>query len=711
MRRHSPSEVDAAVVYFADRWDVQTERLTSPLTAEEQAFITNERVMCSLDFDYWLNRYAWIIDYEKKPRRFTANVAQAIVMELWAERERAGLAIWMQQLKARRLGVSTISELAVQHRFQFVENTAAIIASSTPEKSWDLAGMIKYSLNQQPWWLLPQGTPKITNGMPSAYPDLNSSLTIQAGNQYKGVGRGATPNVIHLSELMEWEAAEDLIDGALMRAIIDTPNVFGILESTGGVLGGWWHRTWEQTKKDFARGRSRMIPVFLPWYVGTDLYPSAADLRARPIQADWRPSDKTVEHAERARRYVLTNPLLFKHLAKGDVNWKLTPEQMWFREMEYESAKEKKQLHIFRQELCADDFESFQSSNIPIIDPEILMTYQERTRDPIAVYTVFGPEIHNQFTVAPRHWLADAAPQVIRTRNVLATHDYVYQLQPLQFDGYPGFDPDLKLLVWEFPREGHTYGIGLDCGEGIGQDRTCIQVLREATPFEPPMQVAEWVSDRTTAFQAWPFCLAIATWYSMYSPVANRIVQARVAIEAFTNGASAQNEIQKRGWVNFHPWQYNDTRKKKSEGSTQRIGVYTNQWFRASMQDMFLTALSEEAIDLPSPYLVQELVTLEREPGTKKAVAAAGSHDDRFMSLGFPLFSLHQNKPPSKQFPRKKVAYAPALQEQTGERHPVWQAPAVALASAWRGNSHAPVQRIVARGLRAHGGLGRPGWR
>jgi hypothetical protein len=711
LRRHSPSEVDAAIVYFADRWDVQAERLTSPLTAEEQAFITNERILCALDFDYWLNRYAWIVNYEKKPTRFTANVAQAIVMELWAERERAGLAIWMQQLKARRLGVSTISELAVQHRFQFVENTAAVIASSTPEKSWDLAGMIKYSLNQQPWWLLPQGTPKITNGMPSAYPDLNSSLTIQAGNQYKGVGRGATPNVIHLSELMEWEAAEDLIDGALMRAIVDTPNVFGILESTGGVYGGWWHRTWEQTKRDFARGRSRMIPVFLPWYVGTDLYPSAADLRARPIPGDWIPSDKTIEHAERARKYVTTNPLLFKHLAKHDPNWKLSRAQLWFREMEYETAKEKKQLHIFRQELCADDFESFQSSNIPIIDPEILMTYQERTRDPIAVYTVFGPEIHNQFTVAPRHWLADAAPQIIRTRNVLATHDYVYQLQPLQFDGYPGFDPDLKLLVWEFPREGHTYGIGLDCGEGIGQDRTCIQVLREATPFEPPMQVAEWVSDRTTAFQAWPFCLAVATWYSMYSPVANRVVQARVAIEAFTNGASAQNEIQKRGWVNFHPWQYNDTRKKKSEGSTQRIGVYTNQWFRASMQDMFLTALSEEAIDLPSPYLVQELVTLEREPGTKKAVAAAGSHDDRFMSLGFPLFSLHQNKPPSKQFPRKKVAYAPALQEQTGERHPVWQAPAVALASAWRGNSHAPVQRIVARGLRAHGGLGRPGWR
>lgn len=706
LRTYTPREIDAAIAYLADAYDPETRQRLRTLTPEEEAFITNERVMCSLSFAYWLERYAWIINYQKKPQRFRANVAQKIVMDLWAAREREGLAIWMQQLKARRLGVSTISELAIQHRFQFQLNAACVIASSTPEKSWDLAGMVDYSIKQQPWWLLPEGKPIIENGMPVAFPAIQSSLTIAAGNQMSGVGRGATPNVVHLSELMEWEHSEDLIDAALMRAIIDTPAVFGILESTGGVLGGWWHRTWEQTKRDFARGRSRMIPVFLPWYVGTDLYPSKADLRARPIPADWQPSDKTIQHAERARKYVLSNPLLFQHLAHGNRDWQLTREQLWFREIEYETAKEKKQLHIFRQELCADDFEAFQSSNIPIIDPEILVTYQERVREPEACYTIVGPEIHDAFVVPRRYWKLDEPPVVIRVNTVVPRCDYVYQLIPLQFDGYPGLDPDLRFLVWEKPRYGFTYGVGLDCGEGIGQDNTVVEVLREATPFDAPMQVGEWISNRTTAFQAWPMTLAIAAWYSGYNERLQAVQQAKLAIEAFTNGAAAQHEIQKRGWSNFHAWKYNDTRRPRSDGETQRIGIYTNQWFRANMQDMLLTCLSEEAIDLPSPYLIQELVTLERDPKNKtKAVAAPGSHDDRFMAIGFPLFSLHQNKPPSQQHARKKVSYAPVV---PGDPvvHPTWQPPAQAHATAWDGRANA--QLLLPQHLRnRHGALAR----
>lgn len=706
LRGYAPREVDAIIAHLADAWDPERREIRRALSAEETAFIHNERVLCALDFLYWCDRYVWIIGFHGKPLRFTPNISQRIVLDLWAAREREGLAIWMQQLKARRLGVSTISEIAIQHRFQFQPHAECVIASSTPDKSWKLAEMIKYCLAQQPWWLLPEGKAIIEQGMPVGFPSIGSNLTIAAGNQYTGVGRGATPTCLHLSELMEFEDPESLIDAALMRAIVDTPTTFGILESTGGTLGGWWHRTWEQTKRDFARGRSRMIPVFLPWYVGTDLYPSAADLRARPVPSDWQPEDRTIEHAERARRYVLGNPLLFEHLAKFDRDWRMSREQMWFREMEYTTAKEKKQLHIFRQELCADDFESFQSSNIPIIDPEILITYQERVRDPIGCYTIVGPEIHDSFVIPRRYWRSDVEPVVVRCHLAVPNCSYIYQLIPVSFEGYSGLDPDLRLLVWENPTHGETYGIGLDCGEGIRQDNTVIEVLREATAYAPPAQVAEWISGQTTAFQAWPMALAVACWYSLYSEKIGAVKQARLAIESFTNGASAQNEIQKRGWGNFHPWKYNDTRRPRSDAETQRIGIYTNQWFRASMQDMLLTCLSEEAIDLPSPYLIQELVTLERDPKkSMKAVAAAGAHDDRFMAIGFPLFSLHQNKPPAQQFPRQKVAYVPGI---PGEpvTHPQWAPPAQMIAGAWDGRASA--QLLLPENLRrTQGALGR----
>jgi hypothetical protein len=162
-------------------------------------------------------------------------------------------------------------------------------------------------------------------------------------------------------------------------------------------------------------------------------------------------------------------------------------------------------------------------------------------------------------------------------------------------------------------------------------------------------------------------------------------MQCRMAIEAQSNGSALQNELQKRGWSNFHPRKYNDTRRPRRDGDVQGIGILTNFWFRGAMMDMLLTCLSEEAIDLPSPYLVQELLTLERAAGEHKAKAAPDTHDDRVMALGFPLFSLHMNKMPSKQYTRKRVEYAPGLQQDDGVVHPTWKPPDQASSVAFQG--------------------------
>src|SRR4051812_24297243 len=180
-------------------------------------------------------------------------------MDLWAEDEAAGNAIWMQQLKARRLGVSTISELNVCHRFQFQPYANCVVASADPQKTIEMAGMIKFCLDQQPWWMLPTGT-KIRHAIPIEFGEQHSTLAIEAGNQFNGVARGSSPNIVHLSELCEWQDAEDLVDGALLPSILDDPNVFGILESTASGPG-WWKRKWEQTKRDWERGTARIRPV------------------------------------------------------------------------------------------------------------------------------------------------------------------------------------------------------------------------------------------------------------------------------------------------------------------------------------------------------------------------------------------------------------------------------------------------------------------
>lgn len=674
LQPHSLAEVDHALHHFANLWDTERQRLVRPLDTAEQRFIENERRLCAVDFRYWASRYAYIINWRKQPERFVPNVAQEIVLDLWAEREEQGLAIWMQQLKARRLGVSTISELAVCHRFQFHPYSNCVVASADPDKTVQMAGMIKYALDCQPFWLLPRTT-KVKAGIPVEFADLHTSLTAEAGNQFTGVARGATPNVVHLSELCEWQDAEELVDAALMRAIIDTPDVFGILESTGGGVGNWWHKTWEQNKRDYRRGRARVIPVFLPWFVGTDLYPSETDLRARPIPADWQPTDRSLEHARKAREYVLSDPLLFRHLARGNRDWRLTREQLWFHEIEYETAKEKKQLNHFLAELCADDFEAFQSSNIPVIDQEVLLAYRDRTREPRGVYTILGPDIPPSLVVARRHWDLSKPSITIRTHELLPRYDLTYQLVPLQFAGYPTFDEALKLLIWEYPEDGYQYGLGVDTSDGIGQDNSVIQVMREATPTRTPAQVAEFCYGYVKAMQLWPLVLAVGAYYSVFQPRAQRRIQTKMCIECRGNGEACQYELQKRGWSNFHLWKKYDNKRPTPDQNVNKIGVYTNVWFRAQMMDMLLTCVEEEAIDLPSPYLIQELVTLERDPDQQKAKAAYGANDDRVMALGFPLFSLHVGKPPTAQYARRKVEYAPGLPEEGREPDPIWRPP------------------------------------
>lgn len=685
---HSLSEIDAAIAALSEVYDPETQQLTRRLAEDEIAFIINERTLCALDFRYWMTSYAYIVNWAKQPMRFIPNVAQSIILDLWGESELKGEAIWMQQLKARRLGVSTISELAVTHRFQFQPYTNAVLASADPNKTVEMAGMLKYAIREQPWWLVPDVT-KIYRDIPIEFGAQHCTLTIQAGNQFNGVARGSSPNVLHLSELCEWRGAEDLIDAALLPAILDTPNTFGILESTAKGPG-WWKRTWEQNKKDWNLGRARLRPVFLPWFVGTDIYPTPTMLRKNPVPPNWIPDERTVAHAERAREYVLTDPMLFKYLAKGDRNWQMPRDQQWWWEVGYQTAKEKKELNIFLAEYCSDDFEAFQSSNIPIIDTEILIGYQQRTRAPLGVYTVIGPDIPPALITPRRYWDPSRPTITVRTRELTPRFDLVYQLVPLQFEGYPSFNEDMKLLIWELPQDQYSYGIGVDCSEGLHQDRSVMEVMREATPMREPGQVAEWASDTVTAFQMWPLVLAVGSLYSTWSSTANRRRQCKLAIEAFTNGSALQNELQKRGWSHFHAWKYNDKRKPQPDDEVARIGVYTNQWFRSSMMDMLLTCLSEEAIDIASPYLISELTTLERAVGTQKVAAAADAYDDRVMAFGFPLFSLHMNKPPHKQYERKRLSYAPGLQADDQVAYPIWTPPAQALSTGPQ-----PVQELT----------------
>ncbi len=171
--------------------------------------------------------------------------------------------------------------------------------------------------------------------------------------------------------------------------------------------------------------------------------------------------------------------------------------------------------------------------------------------------------------------------------------------------------------------------------------------------------------------------------------------QARIAIECKGNGEACQHELQKRGWGNFHPWKRYDNKKPTQDANTNKVGIYTNVWFRPQMMDMLLTCIDEEAIDCPSPYLVSELESLERDEREQKAKAAYGEMDDRVMAIGFPLFSMHVGERPDQQVKRRKVEFQPGGDPDAPVTYPIWSPPMQA------SSLQAPVQHQVFRTRRA----------
>ena len=80
---HTRDQIDAAIAHFDELWDPDQGKLSRPLTTEESRFISNERKLCALDFRYYL-QYATIVDWEKNSVHPTLNVAQSMVLDIYA---------------------------------------------------------------------------------------------------------------------------------------------------------------------------------------------------------------------------------------------------------------------------------------------------------------------------------------------------------------------------------------------------------------------------------------------------------------------------------------------------------------------------------------------------------------------------------------------------------------------------------------------------
>lgn len=357
--------------------------ISRSLSTEEESFIGHEINRCKADFRYWLINYCHIKNKDAalvlvKPTHvqdlFLSRVAKE---EYHALVEKSGDGILFACLKARQLGISTISECIIAHRVFLYGSIAALIASDVDEHTINLYEMVARILENLPWFMRPHSAdPKkdyqAKNSMISFYDQdsiirFGSGKNMQGGkNQEKGsIGTGQTLHLTHLSEFALWSNAEQIYD-SLMPAIPMSAKTFMVIESTAKGRGNEWHRTWERAKK----GISRLKPIFIPYYTDPKDY-------RLPAPGNWKPNDNTKGHADRV--------FGTSHKWIGE-SIKLTRDQMFWYEQTYAQYKDSKMLYKFLAEFCSDDVEAFQASTQGVFPAELIHELRQKiTTEPLLV--------------------------------------------------------------------------------------------------------------------------------------------------------------------------------------------------------------------------------------------------------------------------------------------------------------------------------------
>jgi hypothetical protein len=607
----------------------------------------NEQVLCSLDYGYWRDNYAYCVDEGGQIKKFKNRRSQDVFDSIVAELEEKQAGIQVLCLKARQIGITSLVALYFMHRMLFVPNVLAVMASVQKEKSEEIEVKLNTAYDMCPFWLIPPRTPKrgFANG---------SRLNIESGMQPKGIAQGKSPTLIHISELSLIPNPHNTIEEGLLPATHPTKNLFMVFESTGSGNVGWFADFWRSQKEKWPLNTGRMCPIFLSWPLATDLYPEADWMRQHPVPPGFyeRRLDATKAHITRCESYIRNTPYLSKVVGS---DYRVPIEQQYWWELEYAQAKERHSLQQHAARLPADDFEALTGVHDSVFDQEMIMEleddiYEIRTdgkkvrKEPFQAYAITGHSILEEFE--PSESQIDYSKEVIHlTHKSNRDERYDWELVPLlpideETESYT-FD---RLLVYEPPQRGAQYSCGVDTAHGLGhedEDRFCASMTRVSSGSGCDFQSAELTSLRFSPAQAVPFLAAMATWYGQ---VSGHYRGVKFSIEQVEGpGDTCQNQLKIMGFNWHHTPGRLDGKKVKDENK-HREGWYSNKVTVPILMDRFIEAVNGGWYVPYSKWLIEELKTLERhtkDGGRDVMTHQKNKHDDRIRAAAQSYLNMH----------------------------------------------------------------------
>jgi intein/homing endonuclease len=222
---------------------------------------------------------------------------------------------------------------------------------------------------------------------------------------------------------------------------------------------------------------------------------------------------------------------------------------------------------------------------------------------------------------------------------------YDWELVPLQDFDDSSDGPCLdKLLIFQEPKEGVDYSIGVDCADGLGmpnEDRSTISVLINRSGRERDEQVAAFTSLQVNSPQMARIAACVA---ALYGAETRNSLGCKMAIEQRRKpGDECQHQLKIMGFYNHHRMVMYDSTGLPDPSKAHKEGFYTNSWSRPMMLNKFFDALNTGYFKPNCPILIRQLKAIIRieTGGQSKIDHASGQHDDNVFASGMAYFTAH----------------------------------------------------------------------
>lgn len=623
----------------------------SPATVKKiKRWVANERFLCFASAEYFVTRYAFIRAANTQIVHFDFRLAQRIFLAFLAECDDQQIAIQLFILKARQLGVSTVTALFFLHRILYVANTYAVMASVQVPQSQKLKNMIDTCQDKLPFWLRVGQTstkitePRWTNG---------SRLSVQAGAQEVGIAQGDSPSCIHISELGDYTNPKHTLDEGLFPACHQLPSLFMVLEGTGSTATMWQKESWEL----YSSGKGRFKAFFIPPACATDLYPPESWLRQHPLPDPWEShvTDATRKMRRRGELFVRSTDYLYNVLGK---HWEMPKEFQWFWQCGYEEAVAK---HAEREFLAANAVtpaDAFQSKDDPVFTQETITLVTETKEKNYAAYAITGRTIlmgnENQPYEPHPEDVNQNETNIVLDWTGMDENEYRWNLVPLRpFDDSTDEACFDKLLVFEEPQPGAEYCIAIDTAGGLNkpnEDRASLKVHKHGHGTEPDVEVASFTSLRVNSPQMARIAAAVAVLYGTDGnggiTSANPLVVKFIIEQTRKAGDECQSQLKIMGFLDHHVMLRIDKKGVVTPDSGHSEGWWTRQYSRPYLLDRWVDAVNTGWMVLNDPIVIRQLATFVRkytgEQGKSEMIHEQGGHDDNIFASAMGWTTFHE---------------------------------------------------------------------